>query len=377
MVKFNKENFPNTDSLFEPSYLKEVVMFHTSYPTFARRPFTSVFINCLSNLSHLSISDSFVLVNFFLLFLHGFLIFYLSLIFKKTTIEGYKNVVIYYSSFTIFFIFFAPIYSYDEPLHYLLLLLSLMLFFQKRIFLFVIVFSFSVLVRESSLIFLIGLFMFWYLENKKERIEAKLFLFLIPIIAYAIYYYLCSNDSTNLSNEIFNRNIAINFNFQDFQFTIESLMSLFNALVFPAYLILSYAKRKMYQGINKNLIYSFLFLSILNSMLVLFGMTARESRLFAMPLLLVTPYFYMILEELKIIFSKKQTTILLTNVKGITLIVLILFISWLVSKKCYSTTINFDENHLFNEYSFVTVFLFLICLCSKYLTKFNTEISNR
>src|SRR5690606_25858750 len=109
-------------------------------------------------------------------------------------------------SFTNFFIFFPPVYTYDEPLQFCFMFLSLILFFKKRIFCFVLAFTLAIIIRETSMIILPGLFFYFIYDNKisfKQNLvvpdfRIKVIAITIPLFIYGIYSYYIMRESTNL-----------------------------------------------------------------------------------------------------------------------------------------------------------------------------------
>ena len=88
------------------------------------------------------------------------------------------------------------IYSYDDPLQYLLILGSLVFLMERKWIAFLILFFFSLLVRESGLILLPGIL--WILIDKERPIlKASNFkvlrALLLPVIGYFIFAAWFSN----------------------------------------------------------------------------------------------------------------------------------------------------------------------------------------
>ncbi len=255
--------------------------------------------------------------------------------------------------------FFAPIYSYDEPLHYLLILISFYFLFSKKLFLFTIFFAISCLVRESTLILLFGLFYYYYFE----KIKYITFL-LIPIIIYLVYrYFLISTDNHfTLDKEIMMRTNALKDNFKDLPYTSLTLFSLFSTVIFPIY----FFKQKKINREFQNLIHCFYIILTLNTLLVLTGMLAAESRLLFLPFLFIVPFFYNIYDELITTFQ-----LIKQNIKSYKFI--IYFCICIIVSVYLSYYLYYCYNNLINEYWFVLLLLFLLNIALK--TFFRSKIN--
>ena len=101
----------------DQGYLKEVYEFHkTVQAAFMKRPITTFLIEKIHQFFSIEIGTSFVVLNFSCLFLSSLLLFYLSKLLTKSTLKAYVNSLIFFLCFPIIFMFFVPIYTYDEPL---------------------------------------------------------------------------------------------------------------------------------------------------------------------------------------------------------------------------------------------------------------------
>lgn len=92
---------------------------------------------------------------------------------------------------TVLFAFFPPMYTYDEPLQYILLFLALIEFANRRRLLFMFWFSLAMLARETSAILLPSLA--WMVlsgplgpSSLAVRIKGLLTL-AVPVMVYAIF----------------------------------------------------------------------------------------------------------------------------------------------------------------------------------------------
>ena len=140
--------------------LSETVNLHKTHPVFFRRKLTTWCIDTFSEFANIEIGYSFVIINFFFLFLNGIILYFLAIQLTKDVRLSIFSLITYYLCFSNLFIFFPPVYTYDEPLQFCFILLSLIMFFKKRYWSFLLIFSISIVVRESSIILIPGLFLF-------------------------------------------------------------------------------------------------------------------------------------------------------------------------------------------------------------------------
>ncbi|MEQ1733220.1 MAG: hypothetical protein ABL940_06075, partial [Bacteroidia bacterium] len=125
-------------------YLQVVVDYHKTNVTFQKRPITTMLIETVQHVCSIPIGISFVLVNFSLLFISGLLVYKLSTFFKQTNLICAINTAVYFMCFSNVFMFFSPIYSYDEPLQYTFVFLSLLLFLKQNWIGYIITFSVAI-----------------------------------------------------------------------------------------------------------------------------------------------------------------------------------------------------------------------------------------
>jgi hypothetical protein len=126
--------------------------------------------------------------------------------------------------------------------------------------------------------------------------SSKKFLpFILPLIFFILITYLVLNNKnlikkseTYITTE---RTQHWQFNFQNERFSIESIVSIFSTLALPIFIMLEHIKRKQLDKEEQKVYISFLFTCCLNTIIVLITARARESRLFALPLILWWPFY--------------------------------------------------------------------------------------
>ena len=272
------------------AYLTDVVEYHKEEVAFAARPATTWLLEHISQFTGLSIGWSFTILNFVFLCIAGILVSVLSFRLKQSVPKSYLSQILFWLSFPILFAFFPMIYSYDDPLQYVLILGSLVFLKDRRLLAFLLLFFLSLLVRESGLILLPGI-LWILLDNEKPILKASNFKLLGALVLPAISYFIFSAwyaNHLNITNELNalnqNRWVCFGQNFGDPQFRIESIVSFFLVCLLP---ILTWPE---FKKLNSKWAWAFLGTLILNTILVLIFTRARESRLFFIPLLLWLPY---------------------------------------------------------------------------------------
>lgn len=270
--------------------LGQIVEFHDTDVIFSQRPVTTYLIQTLSEYSSLSIGKAFVLINFGFLFLSGYLVGVVSSFFNKSNVACAINVILFFLTFSNFFVFFSPVYTYDEPIQYAFILLSMIALIKNRLVWFTLLFGMAMITKETSIILLPGFYMLYvYFHKESEYSKEKLrWAFLAPIIIYGIYLGFSCTFESNL--KVNKRLKLIKYNFKNWQFAIESIVSfvLVAALSLYLYLRIHISKRGAVVNVMRK---AFITTLLINSMLV-FGMAyAREARLFALPLFFAWPIF--------------------------------------------------------------------------------------
>lgn len=294
-------------------FLKSQIEYHQEIAPFARRPITSFLIESTTGLCGLRSGHAFILINFILVFLSGCLLFRLSKTLKATTRQALANIGVYFLSFSVLFAFFPPVFSYDEPLQYCFILLSLIAFVQRKWIWYVPFFTLALISRETSLLLLPAFLLFtpgWNGYDTKLFSKEHLricFPILLPIVFYGVYlvFFIYTYDQLEATRtEMASRYSCFIENFESLKNTVESWTSLYLALAPFLYLTLLYCKKENLRMGNKKWINAFLLTVLINSPIVIFTAFARETRLFALPLFFIWPVFTQLFgREVKLLFS--------------------------------------------------------------------------
>ena len=294
--------------------LAQAVELHNTFPAFARRPLTTQAIYVVMHILGCSATIGFIIVNFVFLFLNGILLYFLSFYKNKNEKQSLFNMLIYYTSFSVLFSFFAPIYTYDEPIQYFCLLCA-MLFLEKSssflMSLFAFIFLFlSLVTRETSILLFPALYFFSLDKNAQadfDFFDIKTYLKVINIpkslifsLAFALYLLFNHYFFGGLPIET-DRDAAWHLNVSSTAHIIESVCSGLLVLALPLAVLLKSTWRKQ-NKINQN-IFFFIGITLIVNTLFTYGFSfARESRIFALPLLLLFPIASDVFESLQSAF---------------------------------------------------------------------------
>jgi len=361
MINWKTETINKNHDMISNQHLSETVYIHKIDPAFAKRPITTFLIEALSKSTSLSIGESFVWVNFTLLFFCGISLFYLARLILGDTKKSNFSILFFYLSFTVVFSFFPTNYSYDEPLQYLLIFASLFALIKKKWVLFVLSFSLSLIARESSIILLPAIAL--YFMTNEFKWAKRILVVILPVGIYIVFMYLfivISGMGKKTSSDLSGRLSHFLINFQDQKYAIESLFSLALAIGVHLYFLLSYLSNNVLTSLDKKLIKSFLLTALINTVIVLISTLARETRLFALPLVFLWPIFGKILvQELKILGSPKNYLLIVNNILAFGTLILLWALCFLTYRFIYIQTNGVTQNFL-DEY--LLIFSALISL---------------
>jgi hypothetical protein len=371
MINLKMNNSSIEKPFISNEYLTIAVTYHKEHPAFAKRPLTTLLTESISRATNLNIGESFTLLNFSLLFLCGILLFYFATLLGSTSIQASLSVILFFLSFSILFAFFPPIYSYDEPLQYLFVFLSILPVLRSNWAYYILFFSLSLITRESSVILLPGIAILALVPlNQSTVLSKKLLLLLLPIFIYIfyLYYFISANDITTASKQDFSERLMhFEGNFRNLKFTAESVVSFILAIGFHTYILYCYTRRNLLSAIEKSFVAAFILVLAINTLVVILTTQARETRLFALPLVFLFPFLgKFILKEYQYLRTKiaRATTGEIFKCLPFLLISILLIVG--VTNRVYFQTIGSLSENLFNEYLAAV----LIVLVSHFIIRF-------
>lgn len=357
----------NKEGSHDKSYLQIALEYHENGNyAFSKRIVTSKLVRLLEGIG-LSLKLSFILVWFFGIILSGILLAKLSSLYDKNYQNTFLNVIIYFLGAAVFMAFFIPVYSYDEPLQYCLLFGSFIAIYKRNYVAFILLFSFSTIVRESSLILLPGIFIILKSKHSDLSWQKVTTILVIPVLIYLAYSFSLDNLVTLPNaegNDLLTRTKNLSFNFQNLSFTIQTIMSML--VVLGPFLYLSWFKRNDLPGKGKVYFQAFSITLLINTTLVLTTVYARELRLFALPLIFIWPYFSQLF-NLKTSISQLKYRI--SNLKIILLMIILFGLTFSYVKL----------NQLFTDYIHTPLdeyfFIMMGLICAHYLIFYFSKVT--
>lgn len=362
-----KENIIVTDG-----FLPWAVDFHQTLPDFKARPITTFLIKAIANGFNIRISVAFVCINFLFTFFNGILIYYLAKLHALSRIQALWSTLIFYSSFSVLLAYFIPIATYDEPIQYFFIFISLIFLKMNKNLLFAGGFALATITRENSLLLLPAIFLFMMNLQIKNSLKSnmkffyKVFIISVPVLIYFIYllYFFKTNpqllqETQALLPEKFAK---IHKNLIGWINLSKTILSFISVYLLPIFLITYYQKKLTNET---KVITAFWFTFVINTILVILSSYAEESRVLMLPILIVLPIFGKILTE-SVSISPAFFTYLMCS-KRILLLAVVTSLAWLIVDYCYKfTNLTMNEN-LYREYNTLTVlFIVLVLLYSRF-----------
>ena len=347
-------------------FLASQIKYHQEFAPFARRPLTSLLIEGSSGIFGVTLGESFVLVNLFLLFVSGILIYIISLKLKATKGQALFNQVAYFMTFSILFAFFPPVFSYDEPLQYCLIMLSILALIREKWLYYVALFLLAIIARESTLFLLPGLAIIYSGFSLKSRnmwsfsVKRKLLLLLVPLPLYIIYLgiFLWATGIWKETSEVAANRLSCYFqNFGTFASSVETLVSFFLVLGPSLYFLYMSKRPKAFAFMEKKYIQAFLLALVINTPVVMAATLARETRLFALPLLFIWPLAGQLFgKELRLLIRPNLYLDCIKDWRYSMLLLLLSLISYAFAFRLYIPSFPSKDN-FFNEYLFVVLLM--------------------
>ena len=340
-------------------FLKSQIDYHQEIAPFARRPLTSFLIESAMEVFGLRSGHAFILVNFLLLYFSGLLLFRLSKIVKATIFQALINMGVYFLSFSVLFAFFPPVFSYDEPMQYCFILLSLTAFVQKKWIGFVTIFTLALISRETSMLLLPAL-IFFMPGLQKIRIFSKehgrlCVPILLPLLLYGIYLtlFIYAFDQLEATQvEMGSRYSCFLENFESTKNTVESWISLFFALS-PLLYLLAFRTERTVAPRYRKWIGAFLLTVIINTPIVILTAFARETRLFALPLFFIWPVFAQFFgRDIRLIFAVELYSMAFRKWRYLFPFVVVMSLNYWFCFRIYPN-LGLGQNTFFGEYLFL------------------------
>ena len=262
-------------------YIESVIAAHSdgSDPAFARRPWTTWSIDLLTRFG-LAPRSAFITIGLLGFFIAGLLVFRIALQLGADERIALWSQALFHVSPTVLMAWFDPLYTYDEPIQYALLLAAILLLLQQRWLLFVPVMFTALMARETSLLLLPALILL------APRRRLALLATLVATAVFAAWLAMAPHGTSaaELGADLARRSgyLAVNFSAGRIGETIGFLVLV---LALPLFLLI-----RQRIAVPPAWFRGFVVVLALNVPLVLVGGYAREARLFALPLILAWPW---------------------------------------------------------------------------------------
>ncbi len=374
MVNYADKNQPKNETLLIANgFLSWAVNYHKTQPDFKKRPITTFLIEFVANVFELRIALAFVVVNFLFLFLCGFLIYYLAKLYSLSHSESMLSALFFYCSFSVLLAYFIPIATYDDPIQYFFILLSFIALKQRQLIFFSLSFTIAIIARESSIILLPGIVLFILdidfskVFQEKIKIMKRLVVEAFPVIFYFLFlvWFYSENpeiyeESKNYLKE--NRFGVYEKNFRNIGNFIRTFLSFSSVMLLPISLLIIFKKERF----NNRLTNAFWLTVVLNTGVVLLSVFAEESRVFALPLLILFPIFGGYLVKVK--FSENFIRYIIVY-KRLVPLVLVTVVSYFFYEFLYGLTDLNSEENFYVEYNTLAALIVGIIIYNKMFTK--------
>ncbi len=362
-------NTPDGD--IDQEYIASVIEYHKQgHPAFARRPLFTMAVENVSQLTGFPIGTVFVILQFVLIFCGGVLFSMFTMRISHDVAITAVNLLAYFLTFSNLLPFFAPVYTYDEPLQFVFILASLYLLYIDKQWWFVLFFALALIARESTLLLIPGI-LFLLLPSDFYKFRPSAFSvnwgcwfvkFSVSVLLYALFLvlFLRFNELGEASqSDLIHRFDHFFGNFRDIHYATESVVSFLLVLAFPLYLIFDvYYSKTMVEYRYKAHVTAFLLTVFINSFVVILTTKARETRLFVLPMFFLWPVFYQIFKSRLALYVRFENYVLILKnrlVAGLWLLfnMFNLFFSFFL----FQTTVGNGGADYYNEYLFAVLFL--------------------
>jgi len=332
----------SSDKILEPSYIHAFFLSRIKFGEFARRPLTTWLIQFLENLGF-TLDMAFIVVEYSGLFIAFVLLFKLTMNILKHEKFAYASVIVFASSFWVLHALFAEIYAYDEPWQYAAIFASFIFLNEKNWIGFSVFYFLALIARESTLLLLPGIFFFLVIEtpiwSRTNMIRTIKVGWTVPAYALFLYYLIQSKNLVSKSSSYMEdiRFKHLYYSFADSDIGIDTITS-FALSICVAFTLLFVRKRFIRSEIDQPWIWAFVLNFGINAFITFTLTMGRETRIFAQPVLLLSPFLGLyLIHTLKIIgrpFANAFSDIS-SFLKWFSVLILFSLITFAISLYCY------------------------------------------
>ncbi len=271
---------PDTYGL-STTYLADMVQYHQTEPSFARRPLLTQSVLQLSHLFQWPVAQVWLALQLLGWCATALLLYFLA----GAGRVGWWSQLFFFTGFSVLFSWFPPVYTYDEPLQYSLLLGMLLAFKHEKLVVAMTLFGISLWARETGWLLWPALVWLYGIKSVNRRTFFGFSAFWLMF--YLLWWFNGPASGTGVkppAEEVLLRLTLWEVNVGPDRWG-ETLWTMVLVLGLP--LLLSWRAGDIWPLRMRQ---TFWLAVALNSAVVLFSAVAREARLFALPLLFAWPY---------------------------------------------------------------------------------------
>jgi hypothetical protein len=278
----------------EPSYIHAFFLSRLKFGEFARRPITTFLIQTLQD-AGVSLEFAFLLVLYSGLIISFFRLFKLSLVLTQNIKAAYLSTFIFATSFWVIHAFFAEIYAYDEPWQYVFVFSSFLFLHRERWGWFSLFFLFALIARESTLLLLPGIFLFFMVStplwSRANAMRILKVLWTLPAYGLFLFWFIKDNGLEEKSSSYMDdvRFKHLFYSFETMDLGIDTLTSLAMSVA-VAGVLLVLRKRAGDDFKDSPWVWAFALNFGINAFITLTLTMGRETRIFAQPVLMLSPF---------------------------------------------------------------------------------------
>lgn len=281
MLNLKFEGYGLNEHGLSTTYLNDMVQYHQTEPSFARRPLLTQSVLQLSTWFQWPVAPVWLALQLLGWCATAVLLYFLAGAGKV----GWWSQLFFFTGFSVLFSWFPPVYTYDEPLQYSLLLGMLLAFKHEKLVVAMALFGTSLWSRETG--WLLWPALVWLYGMRSAKSWTFFGFSAFWLVLYLLWWFYSGNRGTGLqqpAEEVLLRLTLWKVNVGSDRWG-ESLWTMVLVLGLP--LLLSWRAGAHWPVRMRQ---AFWLAVLLNTAVVLLTSVAREARLFALPLLFAWPY---------------------------------------------------------------------------------------
>lgn len=281
MLNLKFEGYGPNEHGLSTTYLNDMVHYHQTEPSFARRPLLTQSVLQLSTWFQWPVAPVWLALQLLGWYATAVLLYFLAGAGKV----GWWSQLFFFTGFSVLFSWFPPVYTYDEPLQYSLLLGMLLAFKHEKLVVAMALFGISLWSRETG--WLLWPALVWLYGMRSAKSWTFFGFSAFWLVLYLLWWFYSSAGGAGVkppAEEVLLRLTLWEVNVGPDRWG-ESLWTMVLVLGLP--LLLSWRAGAHWPVRMRQ---AFWLAVLLNTAVVLLTSVAREARLFALPLLFAWPY---------------------------------------------------------------------------------------